>query len=121
MLILTLTPLPLRACAQPGGRRFDACNLCDTCSGGAAEVCLPQCPQYPVLILIPLIHLYVHAMQPAKRQVPGSRMHAIYAASYAPSAGNGTFPLAWNEQYKGVNAEDVTQFYLSAEVPAMRL
>ena len=34
---------------------------------------------------------------PAKSAVPGSRLHAIYAASFRPAAAAGglTFPLAW--------------------------
>jgi hypothetical protein len=69
--------------------------------------------------------------QPAKRQVPGSLMHAIYAATYRPvesragqavagssaAAGEGGalahyFPLAWAADDTSVPAIDVTQSYL---------
>jgi hypothetical protein len=48
--------------------------------------------------------------QPAKRQIPGDRMHAIYAASYKPTGKY--FPLAWSPDEKGVPGVDVTQAYL---------
>ena len=53
--------------------------------------------------------------QPAQGQVPGDRLHAIYASSYRPTAGGLSFPLAWNWGCDWVHAEDVTGSYL---VPA---
>jgi hypothetical protein len=53
--------------------------------------------------------------RPAKRAVPGSRLHAIYAAGYARSSKKGAyFPLAWAPHDKGVPARDVTRSYLDA-------
>ncbi len=57
--------------------------------------------------------------QPAKQQVPGSPLDAIYAASFAPpplGCGRKVFPLVWNLNYTGVRGCDVTQSYLDAAV-----
>eukprot|EP00877_Chromochloris_zofingiensis_P010566 jgi/Chrzof1/5763/Cz16g14270.t1 len=51
---------------------------------------------------------------PATSQIPGDKMHAIYAASYRTTS-DGYFPLAWNPDETGVPAVDVTQYYLHAE------
>lgn len=56
-------------------------------------------------------HLRRFFPKPAKSQIPGDRLHAIYAASYAPTPGNVTFPLIWNEAW-AQPAFDVTQAYL---------
>ncbi|KIZ07847.1 transglutaminase domain protein [Monoraphidium neglectum] len=53
--------------------------------------------------------------QPAKSALPGSTMHAIYAASYQTTGL--TFPLAWAPQDREVPAVDVTQGYIDAEEP----
>ena len=50
---------------------------------------------------------------PAKAAVPGSRLHAIYAATFRrPAPGGLTFPLAWALDDDSVPALDVTQHYL---------
>lgn len=55
--------------------------------------------------------------QPVKAQIPGSRMHAIYAVSYKPTANGRLYPLVWvDDSSDGVNAEDVTRYYLDAKV-----
>lgn len=50
---------------------------------------------------------------PAAYQTPGSRRHAIYAASWKPT-GDGYFPMSWAPNDTSVSGEDVTQVYLTA-------
>jgi len=45
-------------------------------------------------------------------QVPGSKYHAIYAASFAPA--KTSYPLVWNESWVQPGI-DVTQVYIDAE------
>eukprot|EP00884_Botryococcus_braunii_P010761 jgi/Botrbrau1/19687/Bobra.0003s0048.1 len=47
---------------------------------------------------------------PAKLQTPGSRQHAIYAASWRPTT-DGYFPLSWSPNDTSINGVDVTNFY----------
>jgi hypothetical protein len=51
---------------------------------------------------------------PAKEQLPGDYLHAIYAASYEPTGS--VFPLAWSPKDQGVQGVDVTQRYIDTEV-----
>ncbi len=53
--------------------------------------------------------------EPARGQVEGDRMHAIYASSYRPTGTS--FVLAWNLSATWVPAEDVTRHY-TLESPA---
>lgn len=46
------------------------------------------------------------------RAIPDSYLHSIYAASFKRT--NTYFVLAWNEEYDGVPAYDVTKYYLAA-------
>eukprot|EP00798_Chlamydomonas_sp_ICE-L_P024829 gene24829-10482_t len=45
------------------------------------------------------------ASSPAKHQIPGSKMHAIYAVSYAPTENNVMYPLIWDDSFQ-VNSDD---------------
>eukprot|EP00884_Botryococcus_braunii_P010765 jgi/Botrbrau1/19690/Bobra.0003s0051.1 len=49
--------------------------------------------------------------EPAKRQIPGDRMHSIWATSWKTTA-DGTFPLSWAPDDNFVNGLDVTKHYL---------
>ncbi len=51
-------------------------------------------------------------------QIPGSRLHAVYAASFAPAPGGRYFPLAWSPGYKGVPGIDVTAAYIDRAAQA---
>jgi len=50
---------------------------------------------------------------PAKRSLPGSRLHAIYASTWVATPNTTTYPLVWNERWSQP-AYDVTQSYLDA-------
>ena len=55
--------------------------------------------------------------EPAQHALAGDPASAIYAASWAPTPGQGHFPLAWDSEYSYVNAYDVSTVYAHASPP----
>lgn len=55
--------------------------------------------------------------EPAQHALAGDPALAIFAASWAPTAGWSHFPLAWDPQYSYVNAYDVSAVYAHASPP----
>ncbi len=52
---------------------------------------------------------------PAQHSIAGSRMHAIYAISWADVEGTVQYPLIWDDDNNHtVSAFDVTEYYLQA-------
>ena len=76
--------------------------------GEACTVSTPLSPDSAALRFYP---------EPAQRALAGDPASAIYAASWAPTAGRGHFPLAWDPQYSYVNAHDVSAMYAHASPP----
>jgi hypothetical protein len=54
---------------------------------------------------------------PAMFQTPGSRQHAIFAASWKPTP-DGYFPLSWTPNDTSINGLDVTTYYRLAAAKA---